>query len=1058
MKSHSRSRRAEEEPRRRVEPSPIIRKIRLSLALALALAGALFAATASHGATLLFNRNPALPGDVITAGTGISGGTIGVNYFRIGVTISEPLHLIPFADNNGDTVQFQIPFGTPPGLTTISLYQSEFSGAPVASASFTVLASVPPIFTSPAAAQGTNGVDFVYVITAINNPTNITATPLPAGLALSTSGSVIGIIGTPTVSGIFEVPITAKGEHPTTTTATLTLIIHPKPPTITSALGVLGTNSVSFSHQITTDNPATNFTALNLSATIPGLSLDAATGLISGTPTVTGTFNIAIGAENGPFADTGKILTIVLDPPKPAITSALTASGRKGDQFTYVIAASNSPTSYTASPLPDGLTLAGATIAGIPSAAGNYNITITASNAGGTDEKVLQLTVLPRVPIISSLPTASGVDGSPFSYQITALNDPTSFAAGTRPAWLMLNESTGELSGTATGVGQFVVAITASNPGGMQTIDLTITIAPAIPIITSAATATATRGSAFSFQVTADNAPTDFSATGLPAGLSINNSSGLITGMATTLGASTVSLSAANVTGTGMGALQITVVDPIPAITSAGTASGRRDVDFSHQITADNNPVSYAVVGSLPPGVSLNPTSGLISGRPSVAGIYSVTVRAINSGGNGDKTLTITITEKVPVITSLTTASATGGSLFTYSIEANNNPISFNIVKGAATWLDVDTETGQVSGIPPLLSFVVQQQIQLLAINAGGTGTLSLTITISPSTPVITSATTVSGAANSPFQYQIVANNLPSGYQIGGFPAGYSVDMNTGLITGAPTAEGSFTGQIFASNAGGTGFAMLSVTIHRPIPSITSPLTASGVTGQTFAYQIAATQNPETFSVDLTPPGLTFDANTGLLSGIPTQTGLFHIQIGAGHAGGVGFATLSLQIGDPPAPTITSALEITANSGTTFNYQITAASSPTSFNATQRPRDLAVNTQTGVIEGVLLKPGIFEIKLSASNATGTGEATLRLIVWSSAGEPPVGVFPSTGNQLRILWPAAASGYVLQSAPDLTPPVNWTDVVAAPSTVGGTMELLIDASSGGQYYRLLNLPP
>jgi hypothetical protein len=107
---------------------------------------------------------------------------------------------------------------------------------------------------------------------------------------------------------------------------------------------------------------------------------------------------------------------------------------------------------------------------------------------------------------------------------------------------------------------------------------------------------------------------------------------------------------------------------------------------------------------------------------------------------------------------------------------------------------------------------------------------------------------------------------------------------------------------------------------------------------------------------------------------------------------------------------------------------------------------------------VPLKPGIFEIKLESSNGSGSGEATLRLTVWSNAGEPPLGSFPAAGNQLRILWPAAASGYVLQSAPSLVAPVAWMNVVAAPTDDGGSKALIVDTSSGGQFYRLLKLPP
>lgn len=83
----------------------------------------------------------------------------------------------------------------------------------------------------------------------------------------------------------------------------------------------------------------------------------------------------------------------------PVITSPLTASGSVGTAFSYTITASNNPTSFNATGLPGGLTFSGATISGTPAAAvTNHNITITATNAGGTDTKTLVLTVTAVAP------------------------------------------------------------------------------------------------------------------------------------------------------------------------------------------------------------------------------------------------------------------------------------------------------------------------------------------------------------------------------------------------------------------------------------------------------------------------------------------------------------------------------------------------------------------------------------------------------------------------------------------------------------------------------------
>ncbi len=1025
---------------------------RLRRALGLSL---LVLATNSQAANLFFSDlsgnlvSSALPGDVVVGWTNPQTFVTDIAYFRIGVLDSAPAHAALEHDPSGLGVRFQIPFGTAAGPNTISFLNASLGTRH--SGPLTINPSIPPIITSATEAEGTNGVEFAYVITAINNPTNITAAPLPAGLTFEQNGSVVSIEGTPTETGVHEIDLTAKGEHPTPGTATLTLTVHPKPVAITSALAVLGTNGMAFEYQIGTDNPATNYTGGNLSVLLPGLSLDAGTGLISGTPTKTGTFFITIGAENGPWSDS-EMLTIVLDPPAPEITSSLTATGRKGAQFSYVIEASNGPTTFTASPLPEGLSREGPIIAGIPTTAGEYDVVITAANAGGVDTETLQLSFLPQPPAIDSAPTARGTNGIPFSHLVTALNEPTGFEAGERPAWLQLDGVTGELSGTPDAAGQFTVSVTATNLGGSGSQSLVVTIAPAVPVITSAATATATRGVEFQFQVTADHAPTGFTASGLPAGLAFNETTGLISGFATTLGSSVVDLTASNETGTGVGGLTITVVDPAPVITSAGTAAGTRDVDFSHQITADNLPTGFEVAGSLPTGVSLNATSGLISGRPTAAGVFMVTVKAANSGGVGEASLAITITDKPPVITSPTTAMATSGSLFTYQMEASNNPTSYELGTGAPDWLSVDAQTGQVTGTPPAVPFTVNLQVPLIATNPGGQGTASLTIALKPATPIITSATTAHGAAGSPFEYQIVASNLPQEFQISGFPAGYSVDKDTGLITGSPTAETSFQGLIFASNSGGTGLVTLNVTIHRPVPEITSELSVTANAGVPFNYQITATQSPEFYGGD-SAPGLSLNTDAGVLSGTPTTVGVYMIGISAGHQGGSGSATLTLTV-NPPA--ITSSLDVTAKVDDLFNYQITAEHMPDAFTAAGLPADLQVHPTTGVIEGLPKKAGIYEIPITASDGSLTAEATLRLTVWGVSGEPPVGVFPSAGNQLRILWPAGADGYVLQSTASLTPPVSWTDVSSTPADAGSAKELLIEAAGAGdgRYYRLV----
>ncbi|MBU4449632.1 MAG: exo-alpha-sialidase, partial [Proteobacteria bacterium] len=92
------------------------------------------------------------------------------------------------------------------------------------------------------------------------------------------------------------------------------------------------------------------------------------------------------------------------------------------------------------------------------------------------------------------------------------------------------------------------------------------------------------------------------------------------------------------------------LTDTAPVITSAGTASGTVNQSFTYLITATNSPTSYAVSGLLPAGLSVNQSTGLISGMPTASGTFNVTVNAANAGGTGSKTVTITIAASISII------------------------------------------------------------------------------------------------------------------------------------------------------------------------------------------------------------------------------------------------------------------------------------------------------------------------------------------------------------------------------------------------------------------------
>ena len=163
-------------------------------------------------------------------------------------------------------------------------------------------------------------------------------------------------------------------------------------------------------------------------------------------------------------------------------------------------------------------------------------------------------------PVITSSDTAGGTVGTAFSYQITATNSPTSFGASGLPTGLTVDTASGLISGTPTGAGTSNVMLSATNSGGTGSSPLALTVTVAPPVISSSGTASGTTGTAFSYQITATNSPTSFGASGLPAGLTVDTASGLISGTPAGAGTSSVTLSATNSGGTGNSPLTLTII------------------------------------------------------------------------------------------------------------------------------------------------------------------------------------------------------------------------------------------------------------------------------------------------------------------------------------------------------------------------------------------------------------------------------------------------------------------------------------------------------------------
>jgi hypothetical protein len=361
------------------------------------------------------------------------------------------------------------------------------------------------------------------------------------------------------------------------------------------------------------------------------------------------------------------------------------------------------------------------------------------------------------------------------------------------------------------------------------------------PVITGTMMAYPTVGQSFSYQVSALNGPTSFTATGsFPSGLSMN-SSGLITGTPTATGVSVVNLSATNNYGTSLSThLTLTVLNPVPAapgITSPLTATATVGSTFSYNITATGSPTNYFVVvpsnvgteppaSSLPPGLSYNTYTGVFSGTPTTAGTYNVELAAVNAGG-------VSATSELnPLV--LTINPASGG------------------VPSAPTSLTAMAGSGQVSlgwgASAGATSYNVYR-----GTSAGGEG----------ATPIATGITSVSYPDTSvtngmTYYYKVAAvntsgtsalSNEASAMPVGGLPA-----APTGLTAMAGNAQVSLS---WTASSGAMSYNVYRGTL--PTQENTTPI-ATGVTltsyldttvtnGPTFYYKVAAVNTSGTSSL-----------------------------------------------------------------------------------------------------------------------------------------------------------------------------------------------------------------
>ena len=268
--------------------------------------------------------------------------------------------------------------------------------------------------------------------------------------------------------------------------------------------------------------------------------------------------------------------------------------------------------------------------------------------------------------------------------------------------------------------------------------------------------------------------------------------------------------------------------------------------------------------------------------------------------------------------------------------------------------------------------------------------------------PTITSPLTAAGTVGQSFSYVITATGTETitfnASNLSG--TGLTYNSTTHTISGTLTTAGTFNIPLTADNMVGTDNKTLVLTVGAAgvAPTITSPATASGTSGQAFSYTITATGTnttacPITYSATPNPLPAGLTLNGSVISG--TLTGgadTYTIILSATNCEGTGPKTLTLDVAAAGvAPNITSSLSQNGTVGVPFTYTLTAdGTAPLyNWNATSLPGGLSFDASTRQITGNPNETGNFEVNLTVSNDFGDDNKTLNILIIPGAGTPPV---------------------------------------------------------------------
>jgi len=517
---------------------------------------------------------------------------------------------------------------------------------------------------------------------------------------------------------------------------------------------------------------------------------------------------------------------------------------------------------------------------------------------------------------------------------------------------------------------------------------------------------------------------------GKPAWLSINSATGALTGTPPNTTGSPFTLAVQVTDNCGVVVsknLSLTVYPPLSITTSTLPAGTVNTLYTTTTLTATGGSgtyVNWAVTGgALPAGLSLNATTGAISGTPTAPANASITFQVTDSIGlTATRSLTLTVNWPAVVITPATlrtaeVSNASGNPVYagaTLAATGGNGTYTWTISGGALPGGLTLSSAGVISGT--VGSSVAPNSYNFTARASSGSAPFTVTSTQSFSITVVShvainNTAMPQGAVNVAYpatQLAATGGVAPIAWANpgGGMPPGIGIS-STGLISGTPTASGtfSFTVQVTDSLAGFPGIATRQVTITIGSPNggvnPTSLTFASQTVGTTSAAQTATLSN----SVAATAP---LSINAISISGDYSQTNTCGATLAAGAsctfsvrftptAVGARAGSLSINTNNSGTPTLTVALSGTGASA------VTLPGAPTNLVATS-------GTLTG---GVYVLPvGQTSVFLgwAPPAAPGNTQTSYNIQRFSGGTWSTIGTATATATTFRVTGLVAGTTY------------------------------------------------